>query len=321
MAPSSNPSSLFFLLLCIPSLSFSNTALALEINGRRSSPSLLDLRFWPWRREAVPRNEPAAGYFLPADGGGSMLTKVVGTFPAGQGEPINIILTGTSSPELLVDSELNGGLRNFFLSFGFASECLGQHSGNGQGANLGDGKGYLNETAVIRFDYGDPQLGTCQETIKGGNHFRYWAQNGNSADSGAVFMAASYEMPIAQQHNVVVNGYNLGRDWLIGNITKSAIPSASLTNTSTFSGTTQYGGYTYAASIAYVSGLLSNTSDGINHNATVSVGGVPAIDGLVAVMDVQITAKPANATSSAGWRPAPSPILTLPLLLLGALCI
>jgi hypothetical protein len=40
----------------------------------------------------------------------------------------------------------------------------------------------VNETAVIRWDFGDPQLGTCKETIDGGAHFRYWTQDGNSAD-------------------------------------------------------------------------------------------------------------------------------------------
>ena len=39
-----------------------------------------------------------------------------------------------------------------------------------------------NETSELRWDYGDPQLGTCQETIKGGNHFRYWTQTGGQAD-------------------------------------------------------------------------------------------------------------------------------------------
>jgi hypothetical protein len=71
------------------------------------------------------------------------------------------------------------------------------------------------ETAVIRWNYGDPQLGACKETIEGGNHFRYWVQNGDSGNrcvalfmcplyalivtltSGAVFMAVSYELPIA----------------------------------------------------------------------------------------------------------------------------
>ena len=55
----------------------------------------------------------------------------------------------------------------------------------------------VNQTAVIRWDYGNVELGTCQETIEGGNHFRYWIQNGPDANTGAIFMAVSYEMPIA----------------------------------------------------------------------------------------------------------------------------
>jgi hypothetical protein len=39
-----------------------------------------------------------------------------------------------------------------------------------------------NETAVIRWDYGDPTLGTCKESILGGNHFRYWPQDGGDED-------------------------------------------------------------------------------------------------------------------------------------------
>ena len=34
----------------------------------------------------------------------------------------------------------------------------------------------------MRWNYGDPELGTCKETIQGGNHFRYWAQNGNGGN-------------------------------------------------------------------------------------------------------------------------------------------
>lgn len=80
----------------------------------------------------------------------------------------------------------------------------------------------VNETAVIRNDYGDPTLGTCKETVQGGNHFRYWIQSGGSANryyfymspsafldvvhllislqSGAVFMAVSYELPEQCEH-------------------------------------------------------------------------------------------------------------------------
>ena len=64
------------------------------------------------------------------------------TFPAGLGEPINTIITADSDSEVLVDSADNGGLRNYFQAIGFAGECLGQHEGSDQAANLGDGHGY-----------------------------------------------------------------------------------------------------------------------------------------------------------------------------------
>jgi len=72
----------------------------------------------------------------------------------------------------------------------------------------------------MRWDYGDPALGTCKETVEGGNHFRYWAQDGPQANrcgsfapflficvvkvlmgshSGAIFMGVSYELPIARK--------------------------------------------------------------------------------------------------------------------------
>lgn len=138
---------------------------------------------------------------------------------------MNIIISGNSDSDVLVDSEADGGLRNYFLwgllpalcpravandkciphrSFGFSDECLGQHAGSDQAVNLGDGNGYrmpfwiasdflganhldcrhwtVNETAVIRWNYGDAALGSCKETIEGGNHFRYWVQDGSSAD-------------------------------------------------------------------------------------------------------------------------------------------
>jgi len=258
-----------------------------------------------------------------------MLTMAPGTFPPA-GEPLNVIVTGNSDAAVLVDQQNDGGWRNFWLSVGFAAECLGQHEGAPQTANLGDGNGFLNETDELRWDYGDPSLGTCKETVEGGNHFRYWRQTGSSADSGAYFLASSYELPIAQQHNIIVNGYDLGRDWLIGNITKSPIDTLSLTNTSTFTGTTSYGGFTYSADIAYTSGLLANSSDGVNHASSVGINGANAVDGLVAVVTISITEKPANATSTSGARrttiSAQAPLVgalvpTLLLLLLGALCL
>ncbi|EKM51576.1 uncharacterized protein PHACADRAFT_261798 [Phanerochaete carnosa HHB-10118-sp] len=251
-------------------------------------------------------NVPPEGYFDPLNNGGSMLTQVPGTFPAGLGEPINVIISEDSDSDVLKNQETDGGMLNYFLSFGYATECLGQHSGDDQAANLGDGNGYLNETAVIRWDYGDPQLGSCRETIDGGAHFRIWVQNGNEADSGAVFVAASYEESLADEHDIIYNGYNLGRDWMIGNATNqsSIIPTSNVTNQTTYNGQTSFGGYTYETNVKYISGLLQNTSQGINHYLTVGGNGVNAVDGLVAVMQVSIVERP--ATSGVGHISAPS---------------
>lgn len=40
-------------------------------------------------------------------------------------------------------------------------------------ADLGDGNGQVNQTIELREDFRDPILGTCEESITGGNHFRY----------------------------------------------------------------------------------------------------------------------------------------------------
>ena len=38
-----------------------------------------------------------------------------GTFPPGQGEPLNVIISGNSDARALVDEQTNGGLINYFL--------------------------------------------------------------------------------------------------------------------------------------------------------------------------------------------------------------
>jgi hypothetical protein len=84
----------------------------------------------------------------------------------------------------------------------------------------------------------------------------------------------------------------LSRDWLIGNITQSTIPTANLTNGTTFSGSTSFANYTYQSDIQYLTGYLSNTNDAINHNITVGVNGFNASDGFLALINVKITATP-----------------------------
>ncbi|KZT39477.1 hypothetical protein SISSUDRAFT_1061080 [Sistotremastrum suecicum HHB10207 ss-3] len=331
-------------------------------------------------------NVPSDGFYVPAANGGSQLTIVEDTFPAGLGEPINVIISAKSDSAVLKDQPNDGGLRNYFQSIGFSGECLGQHEGDDQQADLGDGHGALNETAVIRWDYGDPSLGTCKETINGGNHFRYWIQNGPKANSGAIFLAVSYELPVAQNHDIIFNGYNLARDQLVGNATNqttspptlsfasplpppppssttssstsstnssassatlssnstlsatSTITTSSLTSTTTtssstvtspltsptvatylptFTGRSNATGYIYETTATYLTGLLPNTSDGINHFQSVanSSGGINAVDGLVALLEVHILSAPAGANLKSAAAALRAPIQLLQLLL------
>ncbi|EPQ51653.1 hypothetical protein GLOTRDRAFT_65863 [Gloeophyllum trabeum ATCC 11539] len=256
----------------------------------------------------------STGYVNPVTNGGSMLTNAPNTYPAGLGEPLNAIISGNSDSDVL---SLTGdsGLNNYFLSIGFGTECLGIHEGDAQTANLGDGKGTVNETAEIRWDYYNPGLGTCTETQQGGNHFRYWVQNGTNVNTGAIFMAVSYELPLAQNHDIVPNGYNLGRDWLVGNATSRNITTSdySTSGGTQFSGSTSYNGWTYQTTATYTTGLLNATSDGINHYATVAVNGQPAIDGLVAVLEVKVTQKGSGSSSSSNKTSAAPSLVYSPI--------
>lgn len=86
-----------------------------------------------------------------------------------------------------------------YRSVGFSGTCLGQIDGLQESVDLGDGNGTVNQTDVMRWNYGDPTLGTCKETVEGGNHFRYWIQDGPTGNSGAIFLAESYELPVARE--------------------------------------------------------------------------------------------------------------------------
>jgi hypothetical protein len=41
----------------------------------------------------------------------------------------------------------------------------------------------------LRDDYGNPDIGTCWESLVGGNHLRMWRQNGPKAHTNALFLA------------------------------------------------------------------------------------------------------------------------------------
>ncbi|KAH9942303.1 uncharacterized protein BXZ73DRAFT_74586 [Epithele typhae] len=204
------------------------------------------------------RREPAGtvAFFNPADGGGSMFIDAGN----GLGEPLNVIVSGLSSADVLTTD----GMTNFARAIGLSTECLGIHLGNPFAANLGDGHGAVNQTSELREDFGNAELGTCLESLFGGNHFRLYFQNGPSANSGAAFLAVSKEEDASQNHNIVPDGYNVGRDLLVS----SAV------------GTTSFGGVTYSTTAQNVTGLMPAGSAGVNHGI--------AVDGIVTVLTVTI---------------------------------
>jgi len=196
------------------------------------------------------------GFFDPTPGGGSMLDNAGN----GLGEPLNVIISGLSSPDVLTDS----GILNFAQALGFSQECLDIHLGGPQSANLGDGNGFVNQTMELRQDFGNAILGTCLESLIGGNHLRVFRQNGSDADSGALFLAVSQEEDIAESHTIVPDGYDIGRNKLVA----SALEKIS------------FGGTSYSTTAVNVTGLLSPGSAGVNHGI--------ATDGIVTLLTVTI---------------------------------
>ena len=184
-------------------------------------------------------------------------------------------------------------LHTFYSSINFGVSCLGNVNGSNQYANLGDGFGireqgnYDGGNGVLRWNYGDPTFGTCKESIEGDNHFRWFLQNGTSAFSGAIFIAASMEESAAMGHMIQTDGYNRGRDYLAGNATKNA--------------TTSYKGFVWSTKVEYIPAgvLLNATSEGINH-PQIALPGQPVQDGRVALLTVTLLEEPTNSTTSAG---------------------
>ena len=80
--------------------------------------------------------------------------------------------------------------------------------------------GYLNHhvkqgsasgmNGVLRWNYGSPDIGTCRESISGGNHIRWLRQRIGTTTS--IFLTVSYEQSLANLHNLQRDGYNRGRD-------------------------------------------------------------------------------------------------------------
>ncbi|KAF8647148.1 hypothetical protein AX16_006979 [Volvariella volvacea WC 439] len=194
-------------------------------------------------------------FYDPREGGGSFLNK-----SGGLGEPLNVIISGLSSPQVLTKD----GFLNYARAVGMSKECLGIHVGDPQPANLGDGRGDVGERVMLREHFNVPIFGTCWESLAGGNHLRAYPQNGPRANSRALFLAVSQQKSIFEQHAIVPDGYNIGRDRLV---------EAAL-------GRRSFAGVTYETTVQSLPGLLPVGSTGINHGI--------AIDGVVKMLTVRI---------------------------------
>lgn len=188
--------------------------------------------------------ESKVDYYHPGKGNGSMLDS-----SGGLGEPLNVIISGQSSSEVLTDA----GFLNWAKSIGFSTEFLGLHRGVLQMADLGDGNGPKPEIKVLRQDYSIPFIGTGIESLIGGNHLRYWRQDGPTANSGALFLAVSYEENVLKHHMIRPDGYNKGRDALV---TRAV-------------GQTKYKGVRYSTISQVIEGLLPIGTTGINHSIAI----------------------------------------------------
>ncbi|KAI0340162.1 hypothetical protein BDW22DRAFT_1334993 [Trametopsis cervina] len=197
---------------------------------------------------AAPSRRASVAFVDPTTGGGTWLDHNPGS---DLGEPLNVVVSGLSSPTVL---DLKGqGFMNYVKSFDFSQECLGLHQGDPQSANLGDGNGLVNQTVEIRQDFGNSVFGSCLESLTGGNHFRVFIQNGPAANTGALFLAASQEEDLSQGHTISPNGYNVGRDALV----KAAV------------GTHSFQGVTYTTTSQVLSGVMPAGSNGVNHGIAV----------------------------------------------------
>ncbi|SPO20575.1 uncharacterized protein UTRI_00051 [Ustilago trichophora] len=216
------------------------------------------------------QSSTSQGFYSPSTNGGSMLT---GNTASGLGEPLNVIISSLSSPSVLSQSGFEEFSRSIYFSPG---SCLNISQGGYQTANLGDGSGSVPQTNIMRYNYKQGDGGTCIESLKGGNHFRYWLQNGTAANSGAIFIAASVELNATLGHMIAANGYDNGRNELVGNATQGTLKSP--------------GGFEYMVTKESNTQLLSGlTASQINHGI--------GIDGVVDVLTIKVTK---NGTIGAG---------------------
>ncbi|KAI0342040.1 hypothetical protein BDW22DRAFT_1358164 [Trametopsis cervina] len=188
-------------------------------------------------------------FFNPTDRNGSFFASFDPN-DRGPGEPLNVIIAGTSSPEVLTDD----GIVQYARAIGFSTDCISfASSSQPQIALLGDGNPPQPALFELREHFGNVATGVCIEQLIGGNHFRVYRQNGTLANSGALFLAVSSELNVLHNHTISADGYNRGRDFFV----KGAIGQK------TFNGTT------YNTTAQNLTGVMPAGSNNVNHDISV----------------------------------------------------
>ncbi|OCF41729.1 hypothetical protein I317_04433 [Kwoniella heveanensis CBS 569] len=225
----------------------------------------------------------ALGFNDPSKTGGSMLTYTLWTTPPNLGEPLNIIISNESDPRVLEETMLDGGLYNYLEAAAFGNQCFGLHMGDKQQANLGDGLTNQTQHTILRYQYfRNHFLGTCLESIYGGNHIRVWKQY----SSGAYFLSSSAEEDSTDNHKLGLNAYDAGRDLFVGNATNIRV-QGHLEANQTFVGEVSKRGWKYRTTVRYIEDLVPANRTKWNHYTGVQAIGGYVSDGLVAVLTVQ----------------------------------
>lgn len=177
---------------------------------------------------AIAHPNANLGFINPIELGGYSNFTFINS-PTTKPEPLNIVISGLSDfpsniyalsgqkaiPSGNVTSILYEphGLADYLNALNFSDECLHLHLSTPAMAAISSPNLHLLDF-LYREDFGvlDAQTsGSCRETLEGGYHFRGFRQN----QTGAWFLGASQELNLTLKHDLVPNGYDLGRDEVV----------------------------------------------------------------------------------------------------------
>nr|VWO99441.1 Phosphate:H symporter (Phosphate:H symporter, variant) [Ganoderma boninense] len=171
----------------------------------------------------LPPLRNTVGWVDPRLNGGQFLDYTTDTL----GEPLNIIISSESDPDILTES----GMQTYIKSIGFSRECLGLHYGHIHDADLGDGP--RTQAGAVPWA---PALLPYHRHLLG--IYPRWTS-----------LPASQEMDSSKNHMIVDDGYNRGRNYIVERATAGS----------------HWRGTWWKAEVQWQDGLLESGNRGVNH--------------------------------------------------------